>query len=273
MTGGLHLHMLEDLGRFSLMLREVAREAAGTAMEWARWGARVVTGRERPRVHEARETLEQMMTAGARSLPVALVTAMFTGMVLALQTGITLDRKMAGISSYLGGMVALSMLRELGPVLTALIVTGRAGSAMAAELGTMRVTEQIDALQTLSTNPVRYLVIPRLVAMVAMLPILTVFADAIGVFGGFIVASLRFGQGWSLYAENALNMIRLGDLFSGLAKSFFFGFVIATVSCYKGFTTAGGAEGVGRSTTSAVVTASMAILIADYFLTAAMSVF
>lgn len=267
------LQVLEDLGRFSLMLREVARCGAVTAGEWGRWAGCALTRRPRPRILEARETVEQMVAAGVRSIPVALVTAMFTGMVLALQTGLTLERKMAGISSYLGGMVALSMLRELGPVLTALIVTGRAGSAMAAELGTMRVTEQIDALQTLATNPVKYLVLPRLAAMIAMLPVLTLFADAIGVFGGFLVANFRFEQSWSLYADNALSMVRLDDLFSGLFKSFFFAFIIATVSCHKGFTTAGGAEGVGRSTTSAVVTSSMAILIGDYVLTAAMSVF
>jgi phospholipid/cholesterol/gamma-HCH transport system permease protein len=214
-----------------------------------------------------------MVSAGVRSVPVAVVTATFTGMVLALQTGLTLERKMAGISSYLGGMVSISMLRELGPVLTALIVTGRVGSAMAAEIATMRVTEQIDALVTLATPPVRYLVVPRVLAMVAMLPLLTVFADAVGIAGGMLVAAIRFDQNPGLYLDNALSMVELGDLFSGLTKSLFFGFIIATVSCHKGFAAGGGAEGVGRATTSAVVLSSMAILIADYLLTAAMSAF
>lgn len=272
-VGRLLAETIEELGRFFLMLRELLHWLGVTAGNWVGWSVSAVLRRPRPRVHEARETLGSMVTAGVDSLPVSLVTAMFTGMVLALQTGITLERKMAGISSYLGGMVALSMLRELGPVLTALIVTGRVGSAMAAELGSMRVTEQIDALETLATNPVRYLIVPRVISCVAMLPILTVFADAIGVFGGFLIAKVRFGQSPDLYVDNALSMVQLPDLFSGLTKSLFFGFIIATVSCYKGFTTSGGAEGVGRSTTSAVVISSMAILAADYFLTAAMSVF
>jgi phospholipid/cholesterol/gamma-HCH transport system permease protein len=267
------LNAFEETGRFFIMLQSVLHWTSVTLRNWGDWLVCAVLRRPRPRVFEARESLESMSSAGVNSIMVALVTAMFTGMVLALQTGITLDRKMAGISSYLGGMVAVSMVRELGPVLTALIVTGRVGSAFAAEIGTMRVTEQIDALETLATNPVRYLVVPRVVACVSMLPILTLFSDIIGVFGGFLVALTRFGQSASLYADNALSMVELSDLFSGLTKSLFFGFIIATVSCYKGFTTAGGAEGVGRATTSAVVVSSMGILIADYFLTAAMSVF
>ena len=263
---------LAELGGFALMLRAVSRQSALVAGEWAAWVRAALTGRPRPAVMEARETIGQMSSAGAASLPVTLITALFTGMVLALQTGITLERKMSGISSYLGGMVALSMLRELGPVLTALIVTGRVGSAMAAELGTMRVTEQIDALVTLMTNPVRYLVVPRVVALVLMMPVLAIFSDAVGVAGGYLVAHVRFEQSWNTYAANALGMVRLGDLISGLVKSVFFGWLVATVSCFKGFTTSGGAEGVGRSTTSAVVIASMAILISDYVLTAAMSV-
>ena len=270
---GLFLRSLEELGRFFIVLQSILHWLAVTLRNWGDWVVCAALKRPRPRIFELRESVDSMVSAGVNSILVTLVTAMFTGMVLALQTGISLERKMAGISSYLGGMVALSMVRELGPVLTALIVTGRVGSAFAAEIGTMRVTEQIDALDTLATNPVKYLVIPRLIACVMMLPVLTLFSDAIGVFGGFLVAHMRFDQSMSVYAENALSMVELPDLFSGLTKSLFFGFIIATVSCYKGFTTAGGAEGVGRSTTSAVVVSSMAILITDYFLTAAMSVF
>ncbi len=263
----------EDLGRFSLLLAETGRWTVATLRNWADGIAAALTRRTvRPRVFEARETFESMVRAGVNSLPVAVVTALFTGMVLALQTGITLERKMAGISSYLGGMVALSMLRELGPVLTALIVTGRVGSSFAAEIGTMRVTEQIDALVTLATNPVKHLIVPRMLALVVMLPVLTVFSDMVGILGGMIIAGSKFGQSPGLYIDNALTMVHLEDLFSGLAKSVFFGFIIATVSCYKGFTTSGGAEGVGRSTTSAVVASSMGILIADYVLTAIMTV-
>jgi len=264
---------MEDLGRFFLMAASVGRWLMVTFAGWIRYAVCAAMRRPRPPVFEARETIEQMVTVGVNSVPVVLVTALFTGMVLALQTGLTLESKMAGVSQYLGGMVSVSMLRELGPVLTALIVTGRVGSAMAAEIGTMKVTEQIDALETLATSPLRYLVVPRLIALAVMMPILTVFSDAIGVMGGYWVARVRFGQPASMYIENAQMMVGMSDLFSGLTKTFFFGIIIVTVSCYKGFNTSGGAEGVGKATTSAVVVSSIAILVADYFLTAAMSVF
>ncbi len=270
--GKLTMGFVEDLGRFFVMLVQVFRWLAVTVANWLHWLIQAARGRPRPRVHELSETFEQMVVVGVNSLPVALVTAMFTGMVLALQTGMTLEEKMAGVSQYLGGMVSLSMLRELGPVLTALIVAGRVGSAMAAEIGTMRVTEQIDALETLATNPIKYLVVPRVIAGLVMLPVLTVFSDAIGVAGGMLVAQVSFGQSAAMYIENALLMVDMSDLFSGLFKTLFFGGIIATVSCYKGFMTSGGAEGVGRSTTSAVVVSSMSILISDYFLTAALSI-
>jgi len=267
------LGMLEELGRFSVFMRQVFHWSVTTLANWLSWVQAVLMRRERPRVFEVRETLEQMVLAGVNSIPVALVTAMFTGMVMALQIGLTLERKMQGISQYLGGMVSITMLRELGPVLTALIVAGRVGSSMAAEIGTMRVTEQVDALETLATNPVRYLVVPRVLACLVMLPILTVFSDAVGVFGGYLVAHVRFDQSTVMYIESAQQILKVNDLFSGLTKTVFFGLIIACVSCYRGFLTSGGAEGVGRSTTSAVVVSSMGILVADYFLTAAMSVF
>jgi len=264
---------LEDFGRFCVEEIKVFQWLMVTLRNWGGYSWNRLTGRPHGRAYEARETLDQMVSVGVNSLPVALITAMFTGMVLALQTGLTLESKMAGVSQYLGGMVSVSMLRELGPVLTALIVTGRVGSAMAAEIGTMKVTEQIDALETLATSPLRYLVVPRLIALAVMMPILTVFSDAIGVMGGYWVARVRFGQPASMYIENAQMMVGMSDLFSGLTKTFFFGIIIVTVSCYKGFNTSGGAEGVGKATTSAVVVSSIAILVADYFLTAAMSVF
>ena len=252
---------------------QVVRWSAVTLGNWTSFAVHALARRPRPRLYEFHETMEQMVSTGVNSLPVAAVTAVFTGMVLALQTGITLEKKLAGVSQYLGGMVSMTMLRELGPVLTALIVTGRVGSAMAAEIGTMRVTEQIDARETLGTNPVKYLVVPRVFALLVMLPVLTMFSDAIGMVGGYLVAHVRFGQSFGMFIENAQSMVDLNDLFSGLFKTFFFGVIIATVSCYKGFRTSGGAEGVGRSTTSAVVISSMTILVADYLLTATMSVF
>ncbi len=271
--GRVILGFLEDFGRFALSLVQVGRWTFITVRNWVNVGVAVLLGRPHGRTLELRETVDQMVTMGVNSVPVAVVTAFFTGMVLALQTGITLERKLQGVSAYLGGLVSVSMLRELGPVLTSLIITGRVGSAMAAEIGTMRVTEQVDALETLATNPVKYLVVPRVLALVCMLPMLALFADAVGVTGGFLIASARFGQSFHLYLENAQAMVVLSDLFSGMLKTAVFGFIIATVSCYKGFHAAGGAEGVGRATTSAVVISSMGILIADYFLTAGMSLF
>jgi len=271
--GALIIFSLEEFGKFFIFFSQVLRWTWVTIRNWLDYLVAVIMRRPRPRILDIRETLEQMVQAGVLSIPVALVTAMFTGMVMALQMGLTLERKMAGISQYLGGMVSVTMLRELGPVLTALMITGRVGSAMAAEIGSMRVTEQVDALETLATNPIKYLVVPRAIAMILMLPVLTMFADIVGVLGGGLVAHFRFGQGVSMYIENGLQIVVLADLFSGLTKTFFFGMIIASVSCYKGFLAEGGAEGVGKATTSAVVISSMGILAADYFLTAAMSVF
>jgi phospholipid/cholesterol/gamma-HCH transport system permease protein len=271
--GRVLLEFVSDLGRFFVMQGSVVRWLLATLGGWVRFTYCTVLRRPGRSPFEARETVEQMVSIGVNSVPVVLVTALFTGMVLALQTGYTLDSKLQGISQFLGGMVTLSMIRELGPVLTSLIVAGRVGSAMAAELGTMRVTEQIDALETLGTNPIRYLVVPRVIASLFMLPVLVLFADAVGVLGGFVIAQMRYGQSAGMYLENAQSMVVLGDLFSGLFKTAFFGVIIAMVSCYKGFNTTGGAEGVGRATTSAVVVSSMGILMADYMLTAAMSAF
>jgi len=217
---------------------------------------------------EFRNTLYQMVEIGFNSLGVAAITSLFTGMVLALQSGVTLEQKMQGISQYLGAIVCIPMIRELAPVLTALIVAGRIGSAIAAEIGTMKVTEQIDALTTLATNPIKYLAVPRFLACLIMLPLLTVFADAIGVFGGYFVATVKLNISSSGFIQNALEMVKPTDIISGIVKTFFFGAIIAMVSCHKGFMTSGGAEGVGRATTMAVVLSFMGILISDYFLTA-----
>ncbi len=262
--------VLEEFGRFFIFLSQVVRWLGVTLANWWNWMSCAMTGRPRPCVLEVRETFDQMVIIGVDSIPVVLITAFFTGMVLALQTGYILEDKLRGISQFLGGLVTLSMVRELGPVVICLIVTGRVGSAMAAEIGTMRVTEQIDAFVTLSTSPIKYLVVPRLLACVAMAPLLVLFADAVGVYGGLVIAQTKFDQSAATYILNIQDMVGLGDLFGGLFKAAFFGVIIATVSCHKGFNASGGAEGVGRATTSAVVIASIAILIADYFLTAAM---
>jgi len=213
---------------------------------------------------EIRNTFKQMLEIGVRSLPVVLVTAIFTGMVFALQTYTGFKR--FGAEAVVGTVVALSMTRELGPVLTGLIVAGRAGAAMAAELGTMRVTEQIDALETLATNPVKYLVVPRLIAGALMLPALALVADLIGIIGGYFITVGLFDTSSVVYWKRTWNYLEMSDIYNGLIKAAFFGASISLVSCYKGFYTRGGAEGVGKATTGAVVISSMTILISDYFL-------
>lgn len=216
--------------------------------------------------YEIRNTFRQMLEIGIRSLPVVLITAIFTGMVLALQTYTGFKR--FGAESLVGTVVALSMTRELGPVLTGLIVAGRAGAAMAAELGTMRVTEQIDALETLATNPIKYLVVPRVVSGSIALPALAVITDIIGIIGGYLITVGLFGVSSYSYWSRTWDYLELEDIYNGLIKACFFGASIALISCYRGFYTSGGAEGVGRATTGAVVLSSMTILISDYFLSA-----
>jgi len=174
---------------------------------------------------------------------------------------------MSGSSIFIGSAVAISMFRELCPVLTALLLAGRVGSAIAAEIGTMKVTEQIDALITLSANPIQYLSVPRFLACLIMTPVLTVITDFVGVLGGAFVSFLALGITLGKYTDNVLQYLGLMDFLTGLFKSFFFGIEIAIISCYQGFSTTGGAEGVGKSTIQAVVKSSMAILISDYFLT------
>ncbi len=215
--------------------------------------------------YDVRELFRQMVRVGLGSIPVVLLTAFFTGGVMALQTFTVLRRFNA--ESYVGTLVGLSMVRELAAVLSSLIVAGRSGSAMGAELGTMRVTEQIDALEVMATDPVHYLVVPRVWATVLTLPLLVVLADAMGVLGGYVVSVPLMGANPVSYLHASFQFMDLKDLFSGLIKAAVFGFLIAVVGCQQGFYTTGGAEGVGRSTTKAVVLASIAILISDFFLT------
>jgi phospholipid/cholesterol/gamma-HCH transport system permease protein len=209
---------------------------------------------------------EQMVRIGINSIPVTLVTAIAVGMILALQTGFYLDIRLKGASQYMGGIVAISIAREMGPVLTSLIVAGRIGSAIAAEVGTMKVTEQVDALITLSANPIQYITVPRFLAALVTLPMLVLFADFVGIIGGGIVCVYALDQTLGTYIESVLMFLDLSSIIGGLFKAMVFGGCIAIISCAVGFRTQGGAEGVGKSTTSAVVLTSMAILIFDYFL-------
>lgn len=213
-----------------------------------------------------RQTFEQFLEIGYFSLPVVGLTAIFTGMVLALQTHTGFTRMSA--EGAIPSVVVLSITRELGPVLAGLMVAGRVGASIAAEIGTMKVTEQLDALRTLSTNPFKYLVVPRVLAGTLMLPLLVVCADAIGVFGGFIVSTQKLGFNPAVYLDKTFDFLQTKDVISGLIKSAFFGFVISLYGCYYGYNSGGGAQGVGQSTTRAVVTASITILLLNYVLTA-----
>jgi phospholipid/cholesterol/gamma-HCH transport system permease protein len=212
--------------------------------------------------------LKQMEFVGVKSIFVVVLTGTFTGMVMTLQS--YYGFKLFSAETMVGSTVALAMTRELGPVLTALMVTARAGSAMAAELGTMRVTEQIDALYVMATNPVKYLIMPRVIASILMLPLLTVVADFVGTIGSYLVGVDILNINAGLFTKNINKMVQYTDIFNGLIKSAFFGLILSLVSCYKGFHAWGGAEGVGRATTEAVVNASITILVSDYFLTALM---
>lgn len=212
-----------------------------------------------------RAIIRQMVDIGYYSLPVVGLTAIFTGMVLALQSHTGFSRFEA--ESAVATIVVLSITRELGPVLAGLMVAGRVGASMAAELGTMRVTEQIDALTTLSTSPFKYLIWPRVLAGVLMLPFLVVVADIIGVFGGYLVGVYKLGFGAQEYLNRTFDYLEAEDVISGLVKAAIFGFLVALMGCYQGYHSKGGAQGVGAATTKAVVSASILILTANYIVT------
>ncbi len=209
--------------------------------------------------------LSALLEIGYFSLPVVALTAIFTGMVLALQSYTGFSRFSA--EGAVANVVVLSVTRELGPVLAGLMVAGRVGAAMAAEIGTMRVTDQIDALSTLSTNPMKYLVAPRLLAGTIALPLLVVVADILGVLGGFLISTVKLGFNSGNYLTRTMNFVETMDVASGLAKAAVFGFLIALMGCYQGYNSKGGAQGVGAATTAAVVAASILILAFDYVLT------
>ncbi len=215
----------------------------------------------------SRLVLRQIIEIGFYSLPVVGLTAIFTGMVLALQSYTGFARFNA--ESAVATVVVLSITRELAPVLAGLMIAGRIGAAMAAEIGTMRVTEQIDALSTLSTNPYKYLVAPRLVAGVVMLPCCVLVADIIGVFGGYLVSVYKLGFNANMYIKNTVQFLEFIDVFSGLVKAAVFGFLISLMGCYHGYHSKGGAQGVGSATTNAVVSASVLILGCNYLITEA----
>jgi phospholipid/cholesterol/gamma-HCH transport system permease protein len=209
---------------------------------------------------------EQGKKAGFDSFLIVSLIAFFIGVIFALQMAYFMQR--IGSEIYIAALVALSLVRELSPVLTALIVAGRVGAAITAELGSMNVTEQIDALETMATNPIQYLAVPRLIALAIMLPILTLYANIIGIFGSYLICVNKLGISSSMYINVTWDALAYKDLFSGLLKALVFGIIIALVSCFEGFNVEGGAEGVGRATTKSVVTTFILIIAADCFFTA-----
>ncbi len=245
-VGRFFLGFLQQLGEISL------------------FSARAVSHCFRPPFY-FRHIFRQMLDIGYFSLPVVGLTALFTGMVLALQSYTGFARFSA--ESAVATVVVLSVTRELGPVIAGLMVAGRIGASIAAEIGTMRVTEQIDALHTLSTNPMKYLVAPRLIAGAVTLPMLVVIADIIGVFGGYIVGVYKLNFNAAVYLKQTFDYLEFMDVFSGLVKACVFGFIITLMGCYHGYNSDGGAQGVGRATTNAVVSASILILIFNYAIT------
>lgn len=212
-----------------------------------------------------RRVLDQMMKVGVRSLPIATMTSFFLGIVLAFQSAYQMQK--VGASMYIPSLVAISMCREIGPVLTALVVAGRVGASMAAEIGSMKVTEQLDALESLAAPPVNYLVVPRFLALLVMLPALVVWADAIGIFGGYLVGVHKLGLSHALYLRMTFSPLELKDIFTGLSKTVVFAGVICLSACYEGLRVEGGAEGVGAATTRAVVQSFIWIIAFDAFFT------
>lgn len=218
---------------------------------------------------ETREIVKQSVRIGVESLPVTLLTSFFTGMVLALQMGYT-SKSFFNEPIYIGTMVAFSLVKELSPVLTSIVVAGRVGASVTAEIGTMKVTEQLDALYTLGTNPTRYLLIPRYIGFLLTIPLLTVFADFIGILGGLIVSYSKFNVPAAVYMNDIITSMEIKNFMHGFVKTFFFSFMIATVSCYKGLTCKEGAEGVGKATTEAVVLSMVLVMVLDYFISSAL---
>jgi len=243
--GGGVLSIVDELGRFSLLGIDTARVAFRR-----RFPLRVV--------------LVQFESIAVRSVSIVAVTALFTGMVLALQTVVSLAR--FGAKPYTGSFVGLSIILELGPVLTALMVAGRVGAGITAEIGSMAVTEQVDAIRAMGADPIRKLVLPRVIACTLGVPLLAVLADILGVLGGLVI-SAQSGISPDFYVSTVTSTVTLADFLKGISKTFAFGWIVASVGCYLGLGTRGGTVGVGRSTTRAVVISSIAIFVADFFLT------
>ncbi|HTL46746.1 MAG TPA: ABC transporter permease [Verrucomicrobiae bacterium] len=246
-VGVLSMQLAYHAGGLSLLFVDTIKSMTQTPIKW-------------------KLTVNQMQKIGVTSLPLVFLTALFTGMVLALQSAYQL--KLFAAQQFISDLVALSICRELGPVLTAMVVAGRVGASIAAELGTMKVTEQIDALKALAVDPVRYLVVPRFIAAFFMLFMLAIYSDIVGMMGGYLIAVFKLGISSHQYLKRSVDVMVVKDVMTGLLKAFFFGGIISTVGCYFGFRASGGAEGVGRATTMAVVCALVLIIASDALFTA-----
>ena len=243
---------------------DVVKEKIGAVQDYSLLAGRSISNLfAQPRYYA--DTLLQADLIGVGSLPIVVLIGFFTGAVLALQTASTLQQ--FGSLSLTGKLVALSMVRELGPVLTGILVSGRNSSGMASELGSMKVTEQIDAMRAMGVDPTKKLVTPRVIATVVMLFFLSIISDLVGLAGGFVISYLLLGLDPNQYWTTAYQALRFGDVFMGLGKPVMFGFIISSIGCYYGMTAKGGTEGVGRATTQAVVSASVLIVVSDFFLT------
>lgn len=253
--------LMDWVTRLGVKSMDFFREAGGLSILLAQSVYTLVTSRLK-----WTHFLDQMNRIGVTSLPLVFLTAIFSGMVLALQSAYQLRYLQA--VQFTADLVALSMTRELGPVLTAMVVAGRVGAGITAEIGTMKVTEQIDALVSLATDPIRYLVVPRFLASFLMLFVLAIYADFIGILGGYLIGVFKLDISSSQYIKRTFDALVLKDVYTGLIKAFCFGIIIAIVGCYYGFKTQGGAEGVGRATTLSVVTSLILIIAFDCFFTA-----
>ena len=242
--GSLAIKLFGNAGGIAILFKDTCKMLGSKRIRW-------------------RATIDQMNKIGVMSLPLVLLTSLFTGMVLSLQSAYQL--RLFAAEQFTSDLVALSITRELGPVLTAMVVAGRVGASIAAELGTMKVTEQIDALKALAMNPIVYLVVPRFIAGVFMLFILTIYADCIGMLGGYLIAVFKLGISSPQYLKRSFDVLMIKDVMTGLIKALFFGGIISIVGCYFGFRARGGAEGVGRATTLAVVVALVMIIASDAF--------
>jgi len=256
------MKFIEAIGNIVIGTAQRAMNVLGLFFDTIYW---IVTGPIRGKFVKPKHIFEQMIFSGVKSIIIVFFVALFTGIVIAMQSAYQLSK--LGATIYVAAMVSVSMAREFGPVLTALVVAGRVGAAITAELGSMKVSEQIEALETIALNPIRFLVVPRFLGLVIMLPCLTIFADIIGMLGGFLVGVYNIGLNPYRYIDVSFDLMVWKDIWTGLVKSFTFAIIISMIGCYMGLNTKGGAEGVGKATTVSVVTSFILIILFDCVLT------